>query len=267
MTEESGCFALPINHVVECFREETLRARQQIWCFPHAGAGAAEFASWARMAGPDYLVCAVRLPGRERRLGDEPFADIGDLSVTLAEDIRSLIDPHAVFYGQCFGAIAAFETVAQLERLNATVPARLFVASQLAPSSFDDEAPRRLASLDGAAFLQAVKDLGGWPPDLEESDEMWALLEPALRADFQMMEEYAGTCPPKRISVPITALVGSDDHEISLDGLEGWAAHTTAKFNVQVLPGEHLLSRSSTGEIMEFIKCASPASRRRSPIR
>lgn len=253
MTGESGYLELPVNHVVECFLEEPRRARRQIWCFPHAGAGPAEFASWPAMAGPDYLVCAIRLPARERRLGDEPFTDVGDLSAALAHDIGPLIGSHAVFYGQCLGAVVAFEAVAQLERVHAPLPARLFVASQLAPLNFD-AASDSLASLEGAAFRQAVKDLGGWPPGLAESDEMWALLEPALRADFQLMEKCSVAPPSKRITVPITALVGSRDQAISLDRVEGWAAHSTAGFDVHVVQGEHFLSRSSGAEVIDLIR-------------
>ena len=56
------------------------KPRLRLFCFPHAGSGAAQFRPWADLMPPDVELCAVRLPGRETRLrvGVTSEANAGD---------------------------------------------------------------------------------------------------------------------------------------------------------------------------------------------
>ena len=47
-------------------------ARLRLFCFPHAGGGAAAYHRWTERLGPEIAVCAVRLPGRENRAAEPP---------------------------------------------------------------------------------------------------------------------------------------------------------------------------------------------------
>lgn len=250
-TAPDGTLALPGTYSVECFRQEPLRSRRQIWCFPHAGAGAAEFSSWPDAASKDILVCAIRLPGRERRTTDgSRFKDLYEASAAVAAEIGSLIEPTAVFYGQCFGAYLAYEVIVQLMHAGATLPRRLFVASQVAPMRTPPVLPEeRISELEGTAFRAAVREIGGLPSTFPE--QLWPLVEAAIRADFQLSESFEGASDV--IPVPITALVGSDDSQMSPDDVQGWRALSTQDFNVQIVPGGHFLNRSSPSEVIQII--------------
>jgi surfactin synthase thioesterase subunit len=251
MTRPGETLALPATRSIECFQRAPRRSLRQIWCFPHAGAGAAEFGSWTAAAGSGTLICAVRLPGRERRIADvSHFADLHDASAVLAGEIAPLIEPGAVFYGQCLGAYLAYEVIVQLMRAGTVVPRRLFAASQEAPPCGPPTLPpERMSLLDGPALRAAVGELGGLPDGLP--DKLWALVEPALRADLELSEGYRG--PSAVITVPITALVGSKDSQISRGNVWGWQALSTAGFDLEIVPGEHFLSRSSPSEIIKVI--------------
>ena len=41
-------------------------------CLPFAGAGASAFGHWQALAGDDLAVRPMQLPGRDRRINDDP---------------------------------------------------------------------------------------------------------------------------------------------------------------------------------------------------
>lgn len=253
MTGDAGALlALPGTHAVECFRQEPLDSLRQIWCFPHAGSGAGEFSGWLEHAGPHDLVCAVRLPGRERRMADKPVPELAGLIPSLVTDIAPLIRPGAVFYGQCLGAVLAFEVIAELQRRGAVVPSRLYVASQTAPGLPGTGPLAGDGLLDQATLRQMAQDMAGMPEELCRDDELWELIEPALSADIQLLADY--TCWPPPIGVPITALLGSADDLVSAAEARAWAEHTRAGFTLRIIPdGGHLLSRTSGADVIDII--------------
>lgn len=244
--------AEPSDHSVEWFRQVPLRSLRQIWCFPHAGAGAAEFASWAKQAAPGFLVCAVRLPGRERRISEVPVADMRILAKRLAATIAPLMSPGAVFYGQCLGAITAFEVLAELELAGNMLPGRLYVASQVAPQNVSCLASAGDGPVDeDADFRRRVRELGWITADPSEEDSLWQLIERPLKADFSLLESYSMT--REQVRIPISALMGSADDLVTHADLEQWGACTTAEFDVEIIQGGHLLSRDSSEQILAIL--------------
>ncbi len=132
-------------------------------------------------------------------------------------------------------------------RLGGRLPERLFVASQIPPLDLPALHPReRLSRLDGPAFRVAIGQLGG----LQDAfpDQLWPMVEMAMRADCQLTESFEGASDV--IPVPITALVGTDDGEMCLDDVQGWRALSTAEFSALAVPGGHFLSRSSAAELI-----------------
>jgi surfactin synthase thioesterase subunit len=176
---------------------------------------------------------------------------MGSLVPAMVAEFGHLIRRGAVFYGQCLGALVAFEVAAELERIDGVLPDRVFVASQIAPQR--QTAATHTSLYDDQRFRRAVKELGGWPAGLEDNDELWCLIEPTLRADFRLAETYSPTS--SLISAPITALVGSDDKLIPPAKAQGWSAYTRNGFDLEVIvPGDHLLSRSSSAKIIEILQ-------------
>lgn len=255
MTNGGGTLTMPASHVVECFGQVPLRSRRQIWCFAHGGAGAAEFHSWPSLAGPDILICAVRLPGRERRLTEPLLTDMRHASRAIAREIGDLVSCNSVFYGQCLGAMLAFEVVAELERAGSVLPERVYVASQVAPQWIPhDAATDILSDQDSADFRNALLALGGIPPELMENDEIWEIVEPALRADSKLIGSYKATSISDAIAAPITALLGADDIATPRDGVEHWRFMSSRSFTLQLIQGGRFLSQSSSAEIIRIIK-------------
>lgn len=253
MTEEE-CFTLPPSHVVECFRQPPLRSRPQIWCFPHAGAGASAFTAWPAIVGAhsNALICAIRLAGRENRLDDLPFFDIADLVEALAAEISDLVTLGAIFYGQCYGAIVAFELVRHLAASQTQLPMRLYAASQIAPRHLHTEIDSGTLPDDAQGFRDAVRQIGGIESSLED-DDLWELVEPAIRADHKVLSTYAHSYVQATIPVPITAVIGAGDARTPKLAAMDWRDCTSNSFTLAEVGKGHFLNRTSATEIINLL--------------
>jgi medium-chain acyl-[acyl-carrier-protein] hydrolase len=204
-------------------------------CIPHAAAGAARFRAWRAVLPPQIGLLALRLPGRERRLAEDPVTTL-DAALDDVEAALAAHDRRIALFGLCSGAIVAY-LLAHRRRDRGALPVEhLFVASQLAPRLVPATDPPP-AELDTGRLLEA---LGGTPAELFENREFVEMTAPLVRADVAMMStyRYEPRCP---LDVPITAIAGEDDAGIDPFGLMAWSEETTVDVVTRRLPGGHLL--------------------------
>jgi medium-chain acyl-[acyl-carrier-protein] hydrolase len=147
-----------------------------------------------------------------------------------------IISPYAIF-GQCIGAIIAFELVRALRRRTAPGPLALFVGGSAAPQLFSGG--ERLSELPTAAFIAKVRRIGMTPEEILDNEELRDLLLPLLRADFAVAESYDYHHEPP-LTCPIYAFAAIDDDFLALRDVEAWREHTVGDFTVQATPGGHL---------------------------
>jgi len=204
-------------------------------CIPWAGAGAAPFRSWAGVMPADTGLLAARFPGRESRIRERPIDDLRELVRVVSTDVGQLGGSVALF-GHCSGAIVAFE-VARALRQESNPPARLFLASQVAPHSAGESPPR-----DPSSDLRDELRRRGLTSELIlANDELLALLRPAIEADLRLIDSYT-YLPAKPLAIPITAFVARADPLVSIDRVEAWSLETTATFALMELTANHLFT-------------------------
>lgn len=204
---------------------------------PYAGAGAALFRDWAPRLPSTVDLWAVRLPGRESRFLEPPITSIGEIVSELLRHYPADGVP-LVLFGQCSGALIAFELAQQLGRDRDHGPVKkLIVAAQEAPN----HAPvgQGWSKMPKQEFLSRVRAFGG--PLASGQDELLALLEPALRADFEAVETYKAA-PREPLHHPVTALWGTADPWVRPEGVAGWNEETRSTFRMACVPGGHLLA-------------------------
>lgn len=209
-------------------------ARVRLVCWPHAGAGTARFRQWSQTLGDDVAVWAACLPGRERRIREEPHRDIAAAVAEALVELEGVPVDSLALFGHCSGALIALAVARQLA-LGGISPRHLFVAGQAGPRALRDAAA--VADLDrmpdAAALVEA--QFGGRliPPT------MLAMLTRAVEADFDLAASFdVGVDQP--LPVPITALLGDGD-EHSRDDVATWRHETSTAFAFESLPGDHLL--------------------------
>jgi pyochelin biosynthesis protein PchC len=223
-------------------------ARAYLTCFPHAGSGSAAFAGWARQSPPGVGLLAVRLPGREGSFQEEPLRDARVIGRRVARMLRERVPAGipSVLFGYCSGAFTAFETARALTAMG--IPPRLLaVCSQAAPHRAAGAGQAH--ALPAGQFRSFVRAVGGTAPQVVDHDELWEMIEPALRADYAVAETYV-TGPQPRITCDVVAFHGTGDDRVSRPDVAAWAEVTTGQASVRSLAGGHFVLPSAAAEIL-----------------
>ena len=209
----------------------------RLFSFPHAGGGSSEFVAWANRFGPDLELICIQLPGRGSRIGEPPYVELPTMLREIADAICPFVSEPFALIGHSFGALVAFELARLLRRTSGQEPEHLFVSAARAPHLGLPHAP--LHKLPDGEFITALHShYGGLPPAVTRERELLQLLLPAIRADLTAYETYV--CQPEQpLDCPITAFTGSQDSTATAEAAAEWSIHTSAEFQMNILPGDH----------------------------
>jgi medium-chain acyl-[acyl-carrier-protein] hydrolase len=227
------------------------QARLRLFCFPYAGGGASIFRTWSELLPSEIELCAVQLPGREKRLQERPYAQMSDLIPSLAVALQPyLVMPYALF-GHSMGAFISFELARYLRHTaHHLEPAYLFVSGCRAPQLPDPDPPSY--HLPQAEFIDELRRLEGTPETVLQNEELLHLLLPLLRADFSLCETYCYT-DDEPLSCPISAFGGLQDHEAPRHMLAAWAKQTTDAFKLRFFAGNHFFLHKEQFSLLQAI--------------
>jgi len=241
----------PSNERWLAYREVNPRARVRMFCFPYAGGGASAYRGWAGPLPPDVEVCPVQLPGREGRLRETPFDRPEPLVQALADGLQPYMQGLPfVFFGHSMGAMLSFELARELRRRGQPLPLHLFVSGRSAPQIVDDEEP--IHALPEAEFIDKIRELNGTPEEVLQHMELMRLLIPVLRADFAVNETYVYT-EQEPFGFGISAFGGLGDKEVTREEVAAWKEHTTGRFRLRMLPGDHFFIHGNRDMVLEAL--------------
>jgi surfactin synthase thioesterase subunit len=211
-------------------------------CFPYAGGSAAVYRA-LQASLPGIEVRRHELAGRGSRLSEPAVRDMSTLVDTLLRDLDDCFDRPFALLGHSMGAAIAAELALRLPAHARPNLRHLFVSARAAPGH--ERHDRRMQALDDRAFIDALREMGGTPRAVLDNSELMALLMPALRADFTMIENHRPVPGPGHgLAVDITAFAGRADKEVPVDAVEGWGAATTGRFDFHVFDGDHFFLRN-----------------------
>jgi len=230
------------------YREPSPRARLRLFCFPYAGGGASVYRGWGASLPNDVEVCPVQLPGRENRLREAPFTHFEPLIQAIADVLPPFFDLPFAFFGHSMGAMISFELVRELRRRGGPLPLHLFVSGRRSPEVPPREEP--IHELPEPEFIAKIRELNGTPEEVLQHTELMRLLLPILRADFTINETYALT-PDAPLEIGISAFGGLGDHEVTREDVAAWGKHTTGRFRMRMLPGDHFFLHSAKDLVTE----------------
>lgn len=206
-------------------------------CLGFAGAGASFFHPWREIAPGGLRIVAPQLPGREWRLDEEPPASISAAAeMLLPEVIAAGAGQRVALFGQCFGAIVAFELARRLAAVDDVDLAHLFASG--APSPWAGRPPW-VTCLDDEELVRQVREDIGYAHEALAIPQLRELLIPALRADMESHEKYV-VQDDDPLAVPVTALRGREDPVVSAEEARQWARATTETFTLVEFDGAHM---------------------------
>jgi medium-chain acyl-[acyl-carrier-protein] hydrolase len=223
----------------------------RLFCFPHAGGGAALFRPWHARLAPGVQVLPVVLPGRERRWRETPYTRMGELIEPLFDALTAELNRPYAFFGHSMGAAIAY-AMAQRLALTSFEPPRALVVSGRQPPHLP---PRRtpIHHLPENEMIERVSALGGTPAEVVKDRELLRAFLPGMRADFELNETYV-PAPQARLSVAVTALVGDRDPLIEPADMSAWGELTTGRFVLRVFDGNHFYLRDGRPDVMRAVR-------------
>lgn len=214
-------------------------ATRRLLIFPHGGGSASFYRPLARELPLDVEGVIVQYPGREDRLEDPHCTTMDSLVEDLAEAVGCLFDRSVTFFGHSMGASVAHEVTRRLTHRGAALPQRLIASGRPGPErqTPDDK------HLDDDRLWDDVCRLGGTHERLLELPEVRAMVLPSIRADYRLVETYEATLEAD-LTIPVSAIHGVADPEVSDVDARAWAGTTTGAFDVRGFEGDHFYLRN-----------------------
>ena len=246
-------------------RKSNPQARVKLFCFPYGGSGGASlYRGWQAML-PDYVeVCPVQLPGKENRMKEKAFTDIGRATEILKQVLLPELDRPYAFYGHSAGAFLAYRLAYKLWSEMDNKPGHLFVGAYSSPTILPNPAislarerfkergyneipePESLSSSTlekRDEILTVIDSILSTSTELQSalgaSLELQRLLLPTGLAEMQMIRDY-NKIDTLLFDIPITAIYGKMDDKVTSSEMNAWQELTHGKFVFHTLPGNHL---------------------------
>ena len=221
-------------------------------CLPFAGAGASFYWPWSTLVDQRLRVTPLQLPGRERRIDEEPYRDVhravNGLVAELLEELTG--GERLVLFGHSLGAVLAYELACRLATIPDVELVRLFVSGSPQPNR---PRIRRATGLGDDEFLARVREFAGFRHEALEDPEMRELMLPSLRADVEMHESYRPSTD-EPLPVPITSIRSEHDELVTADEAAAWAKVTSRDFEYVEVPGGHMYLTDSAAPLLRLIE-------------
>ncbi|MBL0887261.1 thioesterase II family protein [Myceligenerans indicum] len=204
--------------------------------YPYGGGGTGAYTPLAPYLDGRPLHVPV-LPGRDGRRHEAPLTEFG----ALADDLFAQLEPELaarsarplVLFGYSLGGMLALEMALRIESAGAG-PLALVVGGTAAPDRWP---PRRIAGLDDASFVQALRELGVAPAEL--LDEPWVrqAFMPTWRADTRVAE----SAPRRTVTLrcPVHAVAGDRDPLAGMHDLASWERTGGPGSSSSLVTGDH----------------------------
>ncbi|HEX9734271.1 MAG TPA: alpha/beta fold hydrolase [Thermoanaerobaculia bacterium] len=218
------------------YRKPRPHARLRLFCFPYAGGGASIYRTWQAALPPEVEVCPVQPPGRENRLSEERFLRVGPFAAAICDALAPLLDLPFALFGHSLGAVVGYETALKLRDEAGKSPLCLLVSARRAPRVPPDDEPTY--DLPDAEFRAKLQELEGTPEEVLVHPELMQLVEPLLRADFELNDTYEPSDRPP-LACPVTAFGGLEDPDVAREQLEPWREVTRGPFRLRMFAGGH----------------------------
>jgi surfactin synthase thioesterase subunit/glycosyltransferase involved in cell wall biosynthesis len=208
-----------------------------VYLFPWAGAGARAWRFLEPLEGFQWLPCL--LPGREERHESAPMESMTELVAAICDELgpRLSVSQPFLFAGHSMGAALAFEVARELRRRELPLPEMLLASSCRAPHLRRGWTPP--PDPDEGELRRQLQLLNA--PQVLDEPALQALL-PVFRADTALFRHYRYE-EDARLELPITAMAGSQEPNLSAAEVQGWEKETNAGFRFVSAPGGHFWLR------------------------
>lgn len=205
-------------------------------CFPYAGGNRYSYKKYEE-ALPDFInLVPVELPGRGARSGEALISSLELAIEDICSQINRQILANYAIYGHSLGGLIAYLFTHKILEQGLPPPKHIFITGTTGPSAMS-RAGKKRSMLSKVEFIQELKDLDGFPEDLLANEELLDYLEPILRSDFKVSEDftYKEAIP---LDVPFTVITGRQER-MAISDIHLWQKESLRHVNFKQMPGGH----------------------------
>lgn len=231
-------------------------AERRLICFPHAGGAASFYRRWAAELPADVDLWIVQYPAREDRINDALPGSLEAMAELIARALSALDELPTTLFGHSMGATVAYETARCLQRSASRWLGRVVVSARPAPRQ---SRASGVAAYDDGALVRELQRLGGTNTCVLSNEALLALILPAVRGDYELIDQHAraqggvAVSGERVLRQPLLALAAADDSEASLEEVRGWSEYTCADFELRTFAGGHFYFHDRLPELLKAI--------------
>ena len=227
-------------------------AAARLVILPHAGGAASFYRGWTHDVPSWVDLRVVQYPGREDRLDERFSSTLTAVAASVATALATLPVLPMLLFGHSMGAILAYEVALRLECGPAPDLRHLFVSGRRPPRQRPGGSVHRR---DDEGLLAELATQGGTPDALLQDPELRALVLPAVRDDYRLIETYTAQAEAE-LACPLTACNGEADADAG--AMAGWADHTRGPCTVHLFPGGHFYLLAQRHELVRMMVACLP---------
>ncbi len=235
------------NNWIQCDEKHNVRLR--LFCLPYAGGGASIYRLWQQSMPEDIQVCKIQLPGRENRINEQAIDSMEVMIKTLTKQLLAYLDKPFVFFGHSMGAMISYELARYLANYTPFAPYHIFVSACRTPDTLNTQTTYHLS---GDEFVESLRQRGGTNEVLLNNKEYMQMVEPTLRADLKLIEQWHHNNINK-LDCPITVLGGVNDTLVSPALLKQWNRYTNNVFELKLFDGGHFFINDTSNSIVSIV--------------
>lgn len=232
----------------------------RIFLFHHAGGSHLLFREWPPLFPPNWEVCFVESPGHGRLSALPPQCDASSVASFLLRELLPWMDRRFALFGHSMGALLAYELTRRI--LDGGLPAPVWLGLSACggprPDGALDVPMRHRLSAD--RLRGVIARIGATPAEVLEDDDFWLLLEPLLRADYQLIETWRDAPADRPLPVPMSVFGGESDPATRPERLAAWRERSDRFLGLRTFPGDHFYFRNSlepfVGTVVAHVRTA-----------
>ncbi|WP_062053004.1 thioesterase II family protein [Aquimarina longa] len=215
----------------------------KIIAFPFAGGNRYSFSSIEKHVPKNIDWITLELPGRGNRFKENLLVKIDDM----VDDLLDKIIPHIqksdyIIYGHSMGTLLGYELTKRIIQEKLKLPKHLFFTGRGAPGF--DRFKNKKSTLPKELFWKEVIEMGGFPNDILDHEDLLDLYFPIMKSDFKAVEDYEFCQMKKPFLIPIHICmgneeIGEEEDKTPLSSMKAWSNETSYSCSFELLKGDH----------------------------
>jgi surfactin synthase thioesterase subunit len=225
-----------------------------VYCFPYAGGGPSVYYPLSKRLDGFLNVAAINFPGKGASIATPPLQSMSEL----VEFAFSELEADGAFSGSYYllgyslGSKIVAMLLEKITSLGLRLPETVFFCASTSP----EHAVLRESSklMTDNEFLELLRSMGGTPRELLDNRDIMNIYLPAIRADFNISDEFINEAPKTPYDVNVVVLYGTQDEYLTEKLMSSWAKYSQTPILIKSVNEGHFFINTRPDLVEEVIR-------------